>query len=83
LDDGIIQQSNQYTTPKAEPSLLVEDPNLARLGRIDTQMVAARLLTLPDFPTEMQDLEDDLKHVIINDPIDYVAPSNQSTDEIP
>ena len=40
------------------------------------------LLSLPDFPTEMQDLEDDLEHVIIN-PIDYVAPNNQPVDEIP
>jgi hypothetical protein len=31
----------------------------------------------------MQDLEDDLQHVIINNPIDYVAPSSQSADEIP
>jgi hypothetical protein len=45
-------------------------------------MAAVGLLSLPDFPTEMQDLEDDLEHVIIN-PIDYVAPNNQPVDEIP
>jgi hypothetical protein len=45
-------------------------------------MATARLLSLPNSSIGMQDLEDVLEHVILNDPMDHVAPNNQPTDKI-
>ena len=45
-------------------------------------MAVAGLLTLSNSSTELQDLGDDLEHVIINNSIDYVIPNSQPVDEI-
>ena len=85
LEDSIkefIQQTSQYIKPKVKPSPLVAKLTLPGSGRANTQMAIARLLSLPNSPIGMQDLEDVLEHVILNNLVDHVAPNNQPTDKI-
>jgi hypothetical protein len=59
------------------------EPTLAGLYRIYMQMATVGLLSLPNSPIRMQDIEDVLEHVILNDPMDLMAPSSQPADDIP